>query len=290
MKEFNEAAAEMIRLRTQESHIIDVDAGVSQAQDTNLRHPLSGVLVGAGGANGTVLVPSVTPLELNTSATSNGKKMVAISVPIGVDALEFRIAVAAAYMQYIAEGTVTFAGISERSKLSENRAALILTTPEFKTACTIRGMVLTGSTGMSVEQDYALQIILDPSDGLTFGRKLAKAGISNSKWQAWLKNPLIKQHYQRVSEGLLADSTPAILGLVGRVAEGDLAAIKFQLELNNRYNPNKQNQIDVLTIMNRIMEVLAIHVTDRDELIAIASKMKEIGEAAGLTAHRTIEG
>jgi hypothetical protein len=290
MDAFNKHGMTAVHYGAKASHIIDLPNSEQPVSvvvgDEHRSRPLSGYQVVAGGPNGVVLVPEVTPLELNSSVSSNGKRMIAVKVPDGIDALEFRTALAAAYMQFVMEGSVTNVGVKARSGLSENRVSLILSAPEFRTACTVRGLSLGGSTGLSAEQDYALQIILDTTDGLTVGRKLKKAGISNSKWQAWLKNPLVAAHYSRVSEGLLNDSTPAILQLVAKANEGDLQAIKFMLEVNGRHNPAKSAQIDVLSALNQIMEVIFRNVDDHDALVAISGEMKLIGEKMGLTSNQ----
>lgn len=282
--DFNIMATEHLR----EAAIKPTDRVARVDGDAARRHPLSGIEQGQEGARAVLLVPQVTPEDTARGISSNGKRMVQIAVPENVSPGEFRSALAAAYMEYVISGSVTVAGVSERSSLNTNRISLIFAAPEFKTALQVRGVVTTPNAGITAEQDYALQIVLDTSDGLTFGRKLQKAGVSNSKWQAWLKNPLFASHYQRVSDGLLNDNKPGMIQLAMKAGEGDLAAIKFMWEVNRFHNPQVQQQVDVMVMMNRIMEVLARNV-EPAQLAKIATEMREIGESVGL-ANRTIIG
>lgn len=289
-KDFQRMAAEASFQQIQQQHIItNLPETVSQVPgDEDRQHPASGVQVAAGGPNGAVLVPSLTAEETSRGISSNGKKMVPIKVPENLDAGEFRRALAAAYMEYIVEGSVTLDGIVTRSGLSVQRAGLIASAPEFRTALAVRGVVTTPNAGITPEQDYALQIILDTTDGLTFGRKLKKAGISNSTWQAWLKNPLIASHFQRATDQLFNDSRPGMLQVVAKAGEGDLAAIKFMWEVNGRHNPNQQATVDVAIIMNKIMELLAVNV-EPNVLAKVAMGLREIGETAGLQSRTIVQ-
>lgn len=287
--ELVEVMKQVVANQSRQAHTEETALVSSVVGDEGREYPLSGTELAAGGPNGRVLVPALTPEETSTRVSSAGKKMVAIDVPENIDAREFRRAVAAAYLEYIISGSVTLDGIVERSNLAPTRAGLILASPEFRTACAVRGIVTSTNPGISPRQDYALQIILDTSDGLSLGRKLKKAGVSNSEFRAWLQNPLFSQHYQRVTDQLLMDNRPAIIALANKAGEGDLAAIKFQMEVNGFHNPNKQSQVDVAVMMNRVMEVLFKHVDNRDTLLAISAEMSALGEAAGLSQQRVIE-
>lgn len=236
--------------------------------------PLSGVQPYESEGVSALLVP---PGGLPT----RGRAMVPVRVPPGYSLLDFRNCVVSAYMQFVQEGVVKHEALALHTGMSNTQAAAIMGTPEFVYACQVRGIELGGhKPGLTTEQDLFLQVLLDPSDGLTLQKKMKKAGVSMTKYRAWMKNPVFKQYVDNVSEQLLAENHVALVQLERLVGEGDLRAIQFKLEMNNRYNPRREATIDMLMVMNHIMEILAKHVNDPQVLMAVAGEMKELAEAA----------
>lgn len=261
---------------------MEVPIGVNVESDTPISDstnpPLSGVRPYEEGGLSALLVPQV---EGSTGTPTRGRAMVPVRVPPGYSLIDFRNCVVSAYMQFVTEGTINHRELSLHTGISQDRAAAIMGTPEFKYACSIRGITLPQERqGLTTEQDLFLQVLLDPSDGLTLQKKMRKAGVSMTKYRAWMKNPIFKQYVDNVSEQLLAENHTALVQLERLVGEGDLRAIQFKLEMNNRYNPRREATIDMLMVMNHIMEILAKHVNDPQVLMAVAGEMKELAESA----------
>lgn len=257
----------------------------SETTDYINGHPASGILSVQEGQESAVLVPESESVTLPTK----GRQMVPIKPPLGVTTVDFKNALIAAYMQYTTDGEVTAEKINELTGIDRDRAAVIIATPEFQYACQTRGVALTKTKQfLTQEQDLALQILLDPSDGLTFQKKLRKAGISMTKFRAWMRQPLFKRYFESATEDLHRQNEIALLQLERLVGEGDLKAIQFKFEMNNRYNPRQQQAIDVLVIMNQVLETLARHVQDPQVLMAVAEEMKQIAEQNNVT--KQIEG
>lgn len=234
-----------------------------------------------------IFIPEMTTEELEKGTPPTGKLLKRVKIPEGVSPEFFKDSLAGAYMSYLLDGQVTVDGITQRTGRQEHATRKLLAAPEFQEAMKARGIVAAGSSGLTSEQDYALQIILDPYDNLPMRRKLEKAKVSNSKFQAWMKNPLFSAHVDRMAEQITANSSTALIQLANKVGEGDMTAIKYQLELNGRYAPGEQRTIDVMVIMQQMMEVIARNITDQGTLARIAGEMRQIAEGVQNKTQRT---
>lgn len=226
----------------------------------------------------TIYVPEMTTEELEEGVAPKGKYLRRVEIPDGVSVDMFKTSLAAAYMQFLLEGTVDVGGIIQRTGRAEAATRKLLAAPEFQEAMKARGILVAGTSGLTAEQDYALQIILDPYDGLPMRRKLEKAKVSNSKYQAWLKNPLFKAHVTRMSEQIINSSDVALVQLASKVGDGDMKAIIYQLELNGRYNPANQQTLNVMVILQQVMEIMARNIKDQSILEAVAGELRSIAE------------
>lgn len=222
-----------------------------------------------------VLVPQASPDGLTWNAP-----LVRVEVPKGISASTFRQVIATSYQMYLMDGRINRDGIVKAlGQLPAKSVTLVLDSPEYRAAMKVRGVEVI-PTGLTPEMDFALMIIADPHDGLNFKRKLDKAQISSAKYQAWLRNPDFKAQINRLSEQLVANSHEALVMLSQKVGEGDLAAIKFQLEVNSRYNPQQQQQMDSMVFMQRVLEIIANNVRDPDILRNVAAEMKQLADHA----------
>lgn len=235
------------------------------------------------GRPGAVLVP-----QAGSDGLTWGAPLVRIQAPEGIPAQMFRQIISASYQQYLLDGRVHIDTIMKLLPgIPRGRVEYCLNTQEFKAAARARGIEVT-PTGLTPEMDYALIILTDPHDGLPFKRKLEKAQISSARYQAWMRNPYFRDQINALSEQLVANSSEALIMLKQKVGDGDMAAIKYQLELNGRYNPQQQNQMDSLVFMNRVLEIIATRVRDPDTLREVASDMKLLADTA--FRDRTIPG
>lgn len=244
-----------------------------------------------------LLVPEVdkdriflTPEELS------GKKMRRINVPEGVVAKDFRNCVAVTWMEFTATGTIPGPErIAEVTQLVEPYVRKITLTPEYRAALEIRGVpVYKDMAGLNEQQVLALQVLLDPTDGLTLAGKLKKVGVSMSKYRTWLRNPYFKRHMDTMARNLISDHTPDLMTqLVGKAAQGDLKAIQYAFEVGGVYNPaveaRRQANIDIVVVLSKMTEVIQKHVKDPAVLENIAQEFRQIAEGSNALP-RTIEG
>lgn len=229
-----------------------------------------------------VLVPHMEPDELARNTPSRGKGMVPIKAPPGVSIENFYTLLSNAYALYVTEGKYDNETLQRRTGFTETLIAKVIETPDFRRALRLRG-VEPAATGLTTEQDYAIMVLTDPSDGKTLSQKLKMLGISYAKYQGWLKNPVFKSHLDRVTESILANNADALTQLERAASEGDMAAIKFKLELNRRYDPNKQNNIDSMALMSMLFQIVATHVRDEAALEGIGNDLQRLAQDLKLT-------
>lgn len=221
-------------------------------------------------------------LSVKSTLSLDNERIIPVPIPKDQDPGTFRKVVIAAYAQHIIEGEVTLDGVMRRSGLPAQACRAALTAPECAAALAYRGVNLNTSVGLTERQDLLLHILGDPFDGLNMQQKLKKSGVSNSEYQAWLKQPIFSQQFKAITEQLHNRSEEAMIQLQRKAGEGDLSSIKFLFEMNGRYNPATQKSLDITVIIARMLESLSRHVTDKATLAAVAADMRQIAAEANL--------
>lgn len=287
-----EEAAEIVRQRLSQEQLNRLTQPTDRVSDAPIyRDPQTGLTAAVQPAGvemdaespGAVLVP-----QKSADGLTWGAPLVRVSAPEGISASSFRQVIATTYQMYLAHGRINREDVVKTlGQLPKKTVKLILDSPEYRAAMQVRGVEVI-PTGLTPEMDYALMIIADPHDGLNFKRKLDKANITSAKYQAWLRNPDFKAQIDRLSERLVANNHEALVMLSQKVGEGDLSAIKYQLEVNSRYNPQQQQQMDSMVFMQKVLEIIANNVRDPDILRSVASEMKQLADQA--FRDRTIPG
>lgn len=229
------------------------------------------------GRDKTVLVPHLTVDETNRNTPANGKGMVPIKAPHGTGTETFYKLLSNAYALYVTTGSYDNEGLQRRTGMTEASIAKVIASPEFKRAMSVRGVVPNAS-GLTLEQDYALQKLTDPSDGKNLQAKLKQLGVSYSKYRAWMKQPVFKAVIESYTNDVLYDNNPSMVQLAKKAGEGDLAAIKYLHELNGTYDPNRQTNIDFMQMLQLVIEIIFRHVKDADTLKALDSDLKMVVE------------
>lgn len=218
-----------------------------------------------------VLVPIMSQEELENNTPSRGKAMTPIKVPEGLSATTFMLLLSNAYALYVTEGAYDNDSLQRRTGLAPGTISKCIATPEFKRALSLRG-VTPNSTGLTREQDLVLLTLTDPSDGKNLQQKLRACGVSFATYRGWMKQPVFRAQMEAFTEGALSDNSHALVQLDKLAGQGDLAAIKFKMELNGRYDPNKQQNIDVIAMMSMMMDIISRNVRDQDQLANISQE------------------
>lgn len=145
----------------------------------------------------------------------------------------------------------------------------------------IEGVDLTDwrNFALTEEQLTVANVLLDLTDQRSRAKKLSELGISTAKYQAWLKDSAFQSYLRARAEGALDDNQhEAHLALIDRVVSGDVNAIKYFNELTGRYVQSKDSNLDVMSVLMRVVEIVQKHVKDPVALAAIGNELINLSD------------
>jgi hypothetical protein len=129
-------------------------------------------------------------------------------------------------------------------------------------------------------------------------KKLQDLGLTTARYNVWLKDPVFAKYISTRAEQLLMENRHEVdLALMDRVRAGDLKAIEYFNEMTGRYVRPRSNSYginggDVMRIIEEMIEIVDLRVSNKQEKLAIAEDLKRLIEvkalAQGLT-QATIE-
>ena len=158
----------------------------------------------------------------------------------------------------------------------------LLNDKDWRTTVVKRGVPLSARFIMSDEQFKCLAIITDPTRKGGLAARLKLAGVSYACHNNWMNQPEYRKAYMALAEAIIENSLADVnTGLADAATRGDISAIKFFYELTGRYNPKEQTQIDTMSVLMKVVEIISKHVTDPDTLTAIAGEMSLLTAVAG---------
>jgi hypothetical protein len=197
-----------------------------------------------------------------TNELAEGSKLAEFKVE-GVSTLVFRKILAGAAAGYSVNKRVpTVEEIHFYSGAAPKSISKVLATQEFKDIMERRGYAWDKAK-LTPEQEFAVGIITDPSRRGDMASKLKAAGISFSQYRAWMKQPHFKDFISKVGEDMLGEHIQDVhTSVVNRATNGDINAAKLVYELTGRYDPAKQQVIDLQAIISLLLEVITRHVRD----------------------------
>lgn len=127
------------------------------------------------------------------------------------------------------------------------------------------------------QQMHAAAIMLDLVDRRSDEKKLRDIGISTRQWAQWLLDDEFAAYLHDRSEVMLRNSTHEIhKGLMKGVRQGNLAAVRTAYEITGRYDPNKDTQIDIRSVLHTFIEVLQRYIKDPIILHQIAMDLSSV--------------
>lgn len=130
------------------------------------------------------------------------------------------------------------------------------------------------------DQMHAVATMLDLVDRRSDEKKLRDIGISTRQWATWLQDNEFAGYLKDRSEKLLANSTHEMhKGLLKGVRQGNLAAVRTAYEITGRFDPNKEQQIDVRRVLHTFIEVLQKFIKDPVLLHSIAMELSQVASA-----------
>lgn len=133
-------------------------------------------------------------------------------------------------------------------------AAELLGSTRFAAALDERGISLHAMQDLSPRQAAAIAIYLDMTTTATHAQKLKAAGVTDSTWRGWMRQPKFSAYLSNVSEEILAASIPTAKQ---RIAQGvDAGDIKF-IDLALRMTGNNPDaDVNVHATLMAIFEIL----------------------------------
>lgn len=182
--------------------------------------------------------------------------------------------------------------LREKFSLTPRKLNEILTDEKVVKSFEARGIPAVAGRDLTPEQITAIQVMLDPLDGRSYKKRLMDMGLTTKIWDGWKQNKSFKEYYAKRAEQLLGDAIPeAHAALIDRVQSGDIGALKFYYEITGRYTGNSE-ALDVRSIINRIFEIIATHVQDSEQLMAIAHDLKLLTalDSNGIVGGEVVQG
>ena len=138
------------------------------------------------------------------------------------------------------------------------------------------------SKSLTPVQLLAANSLLDLTDTRTNKKKLQDLGISTTKYNAWLKDPVFKEYLAKRAEQLMGENIHEVdLALLDRVRQGDMKAIAYYNEFTGRYvpvraNPNAGSNIDIHGILVKVIEIVNEEVEDSKTIAAIGNRLRAL--------------
>lgn len=148
-----------------------------------------------------------------------------------------------------------------------------------------RGIPVIEGRTLTAEQVTAINTILNTTDKRSQSKKLADMGISAAKWNGWKQSAQFKEYYKTRVEAIFGEALPDVhMALMDRATNGDLGALKFYYEITGHYT-SEGKAVDLKMIMERVFEILTIHIKDPALLSAIGGDLLRL---AGIDSGPTI--
>ncbi len=159
---------------------------------------------------------------------------------------------------------------SEIPYLATEDAAELLASVRFQVALEERGISISAMQDISPRQAAAIAIYLDTTSMATHAQKLKAAGVSESVWRGWLRQPKFAAYLATVSDEILAATVPVAKQRIAQgVDAGDIKFIDLALRLTGN---NPDADVNVHAALMAIFEILDQEV-DPAVLQRIANKV-----------------
>lgn len=134
--------------------------------------------------------------------------------------------------------------------------------------------------------------MLDLNDQRSNKKKLQDLGVSTSRYQNWLRDPVFNAYLRKVSESMLGSyEHEAHLALIDKVRMGDTNALKLYYEITGRYVPggktNDAQALDFQHLLTNILEIISDEIEDPQVGARIADKFRTLIGARNLASDLT---
>jgi hypothetical protein len=179
--------------------------------------------------------------------------------------------------------------IAETLGISAGTIARYWQNESFRAALAKRGIDLSpeASKGLlTPKQLHVANMMLNMHDKRSPREKLKEADVTSQQYHVWLRQSAFQNYLKRRAEELFkASDSEAYMSLIETVRGGDVNAIKLFFEMRGVYTPRAQLDVNVESVMVRVIEIVAKHVQDGVVLQKIADDIEalSIGGRRALT-------
>lgn len=174
--------------------------------------------------------------------------------------------------------------IAEATSVSLQTIRGYWTNSDFRAALNARGVTfaneLDAGRSLTYKQLMVANMLMNLHDKRSLREKLTTPPVdalevTPSMVAAWMRQPAFQAHLRRRAENLFADAdVSANLALVKAIDQGDLKAVQLFFEMTGRYTPRSTVDVNIHSIMARMIEIVSIHVSDPATLEAIAADLE----------------
>lgn len=146
----------------------------------------------------------------------------------------------------------------QNEQLLPHQVEQLLGTSKFQRALTDRGMTLVAPAGITGEQANFLRLFFDPTIKADNAKRLRIAGVTQARLDGWLRQEGFAKRYAEIAHELLQQAMPTARQRVAMgIDKGDLAFIKFGMELTGEYDPRGGPTVDVMAFGRLMQDVIA---------------------------------
>lgn len=193
---------------------------------------------------------------------------------------------AVAYVTFIDQAFWTHGGVPTPEKIkaelgiSKNKQNILRQDDRIKGALMARGIDLDEQTSnglLTPQQVVVANLLMNLHDKRSVREKLQVIGVSSQQYHAWLRQPAFADYLRKRAENLFSSSDHvAYTQLIKSVEGGSESAIKLFMEMRGIYNPKLEVNINIQSVVVRLVEIVAKHVKDPLVLEAIATEVERL--------------
>lgn len=133
---------------------------------------------------------------------------------------------------------------------------------------------LVPSDGLSAQQLFCANILLNAQDKSSLREKLKLAKVSSQQYYAWLNDPKFRDYLQARAERIFTASEWQVRqALTDNAVGGDTAAIKFYMELVGKYIPRMDHNINIEGMLSQVIEIVS-YFLDQKQMVEFANMIE----------------
>lgn len=157
---------------------------------------------------------------------------------------------------------------------------------KFRAGIVARGINLANaeiSEGiLDPRQILLANLLMNTMDRRSMRQKLEECNVTQQQYNGWMRQPAFLNYMRKRAEEQFKSSDPvAYLSFLQNVERGNMEAIKMFFEMRGIYSPKITHDVNLDSIMIRVVEILTKFLTP-DQLAAAASELEGVMPQRGL--------